>query len=74
MSFFLLYIEKLIKAGRLLSWDKVYIWKILSRYAGIPPSRDGMKNVPASYKTYQQTYEKLLYSSNLVYCPVPALI
>ena len=42
--------------------------------SGILPSREGMKNLPASYKRNNKFIRKWLKSFDLAYCPVLAVI
>ena len=72
----LLYVkEKSSKAGRFPSWYHVLIRKTSPlRRDTTSPGRDWMKNVPASSEGNNKFIKKWLWSSDLVYCPVPLVI
>ena len=49
MSFIVIYKEKIIKAGRFLSWDEYLYGKYRLGYGEIPPSRGWMKSQIISF-------------------------
>ena len=49
MSFIVIYKEKIIKAGRFLSWDEYLYGKYRLDYGEIPPSRGRMKSQIISF-------------------------